>query len=352
MVDEKHLRQVLNNLLSNAVKFTESGAVSFRVSYSNIPQEEKNDSQGKRAINFEVRDTGIGIAEEKIESIFEPFSQEKKYGFKNEGTGLGLAISRKLVRIMGAELLAESTPGLGSSFRFELELTAGEKDKVLTKITEPQIIGYKGRSQKILIADDTQSNLDFLIDLLLSLGFIVEGVSDGTKILTTITEFYPDLVLTDIHIPKVTGFEVLREIRQEAAFDKIIFIAMSATVGHGDECIDAGFTEFLEKPIEYGILYDILCRNLNIEWIYKKPREMEQQTDDSPLIAPPKAELIKLLELEKTGNIIGIKNLITNIEKENARYIPFVREIRQFADMFQTEKIIELVNSFLSGYRE
>ena len=345
-VDEKHLRQVLNNLLGNAVKFTEYGSVSLKIFCPKTSRKETGNKQEKKSITFEVRDTGIGIAKEKIESLFEPFFHTGRKKFDHAGTGLGLAICRKLIIIMGGDLLVRSTPGLGSAFWFNLELTVATDEQVLKQISKQQICGYMGRVRKILVADDIKSNRTFLKKLLFSLGFIVKEAADGEETLTAVAEFHPDLVLLDIHMPKMDGFETIKRIRQDPLFDNIIFVAMSANVKNKKDCIDAGFTGFLEKPVKYGKLYDLLCRNLNLKWTYKNEPEIQQETYP-PLVTPPKEELLKLLELEKVGDIMGIEKLINKIEQDNDGYISFVKEIRQLTESYQLESFVEYINSLL-----
>ncbi|MCA1993272.1 MAG: PAS domain S-box protein, partial [Coleofasciculus sp. S288] len=239
--DEQRLRQVLINLLGNAVKFTEKGSVVFKVGYWSVVSGfdvsaqpngqwsvEKKQQRTTDKIWFQVEDTGIGIAPEELEEIFLPFQRGNR-SHSSEGTGLGLAISRKLVRMMGSELFVKSTPGQGSVFWFELELpeVAGwtEPDRAI----ERPIIGFKGKTRKVLVADDNPENRSVLVNLLCPLGFDVAEAIDGDDCLRKAAEFRPDVVLMDLVMPKLNGFEATQQLRQSPDFNEIVVIAASAS---------------------------------------------------------------------------------------------------------------------------
>ena len=204
------------------------------------------------------------------------------------------------------------------------------------------------RKNTILIVEDEVIIAEDLMLRLNRLGYeVLPFASTGRKALETLSNTVTDLVLMDIHMPKMNGLEALKRTRQKHVFDNTIFIAMSATLHHKKDCIDAGFVGFLEKPLKYEKLYDLLCRYLNLEWIYENKPEIKQETYDLPLISPPEKELLALLELEKVGNIIEIENMLNKIEKNNNKYIPFVKKIRQFTESYKIDSFIEYINSFL-----
>ncbi len=165
--DERKLRQVLINLLGNAVKFTESGEVVLRLTSTN------------QTARFEVQDTGPGLPPERINELFQPFTQLHDGTKPKEGTGLGLAISERLVRLMGGELKVSSTPGVGSRFWFELTLPAAREAVAVTSRTEQTIVGYRGPKRRVLIADDKAVNRAVLVGLLAPLGFQCSEAVDG-----------------------------------------------------------------------------------------------------------------------------------------------------------------------------
>lgn len=165
--DEKHLGKILLNLLSNAIKFTEQGSVVFKIVCQALKSYQ---------IRFQVKDTGIGIPNERLEEIFLPFQQVGDQRFHEQGTGLCLAISQKLVRMMGNELYVESTPSQGRTFWFELILQEVSEVRCnnIIETGKRNIVGFRGHQRHILIADDYTENRDILKAMLLPLGFILK----------------------------------------------------------------------------------------------------------------------------------------------------------------------------------
>ena len=198
-VDEKRLRQVLLNLLGNAVKFTDRGRVSMSV--RRMPASDAN-----VRLRFEVRDTGVGIAADQLDSIFQPFEQGGDVHRRLGGSGLGLAISRQWVRLMGSDIHVESTPGVGSLFWFEL--IAPSLDAAVEALpAAPRISGYAGPRRKILVVDDVVGNRAMLVDMLTPLGFDVQQAGNGAEALQRLHESSADLVLLDTVMAVMDGLE-------------------------------------------------------------------------------------------------------------------------------------------------
>ncbi len=194
--DQKRLRQILINLLSNAIKYTEAGHASLIVRYRSEVAE------------FEVSDTGIGIHQADLERIFEPFERGRDPAVRAlPGTGLGLTISKLLAQIMGGELLVRSTPGEGSTLTFRLLLSEASHDA--SQADQPRLVrGYIGPRRTILLADDDPAHLELIRDLLAALGFTVLLAHNGRSCLEMSALHRPDLVLLDISLPDMTGWEV------------------------------------------------------------------------------------------------------------------------------------------------
>jgi signal transduction histidine kinase len=207
--DEKKLTQILLNLLNNAVKFTDEGEVTLQV------QVLKQNTQSIKCL-FAVIDSGIGIAESDLSDIFEAFKQVGEKSRKIEGTGLGLAISYKLVQLMGGDLQVKSHIGQGSMFWFDLTLPLADdiqlndfyNNKQL--FSSHQIIGYQGKRQHILIVDDITDNRLVLTSLLTPLGFEIMEANDGRDALEKISSIQPDLIITDLIMPVMSGFDMIR----------------------------------------------------------------------------------------------------------------------------------------------
>ncbi|MBW4565449.1 MAG: PAS domain S-box protein [Mojavia pulchra JT2-VF2] len=334
--DEKRLRQVLINLLSNAIKFTDAGSVTFTISYA---------SEGK--IRFEVRDSGVGIPQEKLQAIFQPFEQAGDRRRQTEGTGLGLAISQRIVQLMGSTIQVQSEIGVGSIFWFEVNLPEAQ-EWVRTSQADDygQIIGIKDRKPKILVVDDKWENRSVINNLLSPIGFDVTEANDGEQGWQKILEIQPDLVITDLLMPKLDGFELIARIRQSQTHKHIIIIVSSASVFESDQhrSIEAGGDDFMPKPVQAIALFQKLRHYLKLEWIYeeKKP-DNESQKDNFELVFPPVAEIEILHELVMKGNFKGIIKQAALITQMDNKYIPFAKQLHQLAKGFQDQEILALL---------
>ncbi|MDR1778569.1 MAG: response regulator [Clostridiales Family XIII bacterium] len=262
LCDPLRLRQVLINLLGNAVKFTgEMGEVVFAV--KNLGREE-----GRTHILFSVRDNGIGISEENIAAIFEPFEQaDRKVTKLYGGTGLGLAISQHIVQLFGGQLSVSSTLGEGSDFRFDIWLTETAEDEAArVKISDPT-----GRftGKRALLADDVEINRLIVSSLLEGTGLEIVEAADGSEALETFAaseEGGFDIIFMDIQMPEMDGYEAARAMRAMARPDakRVPIIAFSANAFKED--IDrakaSGMNGHIAKPVEYETLVEALFKYL------------------------------------------------------------------------------------------
>ena len=365
--DKTRLRQVLLNILGNAVKFTTTGGVIFKVSYG----EDKGDkvdrvdiSQSPNyKIHFQVEDTGVGIPADELENIFLPFQQAVVGQFAHEGTGLGLAISQNIVQQMGGKIRVSSEPGTGSVFYFELELPKVIQNHENIKISERRVIGFKGKKHKILVADDQPNNRSFLIKVLRPLGFEVREATNGEDCLQQARQNCPDLILIDLVMPVLDGFETSRRIRKDPNFKEIVIIATSASSFTEDRFLSyqAGCNSFLPKPICFEKLLEILEVHLELEWIYEQDSpqiplieetvggNIDEDSASSSVVTPPDEELNLLLELAKQGNIARILERTVLLEELNAQYLPFAKILRQLAESFQERKIREFIEESIEA---
>lgn len=257
--DEIRLKQILNNLVSNAIKFTDSGLVSFRVSKVWCD----SDSQ---KIEFKVKDTGIGIEDSFKDKIFEDFSQgdissKKKY----MGTGLGLAISKKIASLMDGDIWFESVKGQGSTFyftcRFKLDDTNNDSLTDEYTVQEKLDIEKPEKNKVILCVEDNIINQDVMESIISMNGYKYIGVYNGKEALGFLKSSNVDLILMDIQLPEMNGFEITRLIREsEKDGQHIPIIAMTAYAMQEDrdKCIKAGMDEYISKPIDIEKLYEIL----------------------------------------------------------------------------------------------
>ncbi|MEC4986117.1 MAG: PAS domain-containing protein [Oscillatoria sp. PMC 1068.18] len=262
--DEKRLRQVLFNLLGNAIKFTDQGSVTFTVSLLEI-------TSTVVSLRFSVQDTGVGIPPEKEETIFLPFEQAGLSSRRSQGTGLGLAIGQKIVQMMGSSLQVNSIPGQGSIFWFDVDFAISSESEDSVSFQERRkILGYYGKKRQILIIDDQEMNRNFLFEVLTCLNFNCAVASNGKEGLNLLTNFDPDLIITDLVMPVLDGFEFVRLLRQSECYQQTIVIASSASVLDEDRAksLESGCNDFLAKPVEVEMLLICLQKYLNLRWIY------------------------------------------------------------------------------------
>lgn len=263
--DPTRLKQVLLNLQANAVKFTEHGYVSVSI----IPLQASDDEV---TLQFSVSDTGIGIKQEQLKHLFQPFSQAdsstaRRYG----GSGLGLAISSKLVERMGGMLAVESVPGQGSRFFFTLNfpLQAASEDiadKGVEKMAPDMFCGYH-----LLLVDDEPMNLFFGSELLRSMGMTVTAAESGVEAIDCLQQEPIDLVLMDVSMPVMDGYQTTRRIRTDHRFADLPVIALTAhaIAGERERCLAAGMNDYLAKPFEVEQLKAILWRWLDAKTTVK-----------------------------------------------------------------------------------
>jgi len=282
--DAGRLRQVLLNLVGNAIKFTEKGAVAVTVGLqiadcrSQIETRELGQSSANPQspicnLKFEVRDTGIGISQDRQERIFRPFEQEdtsttRKYG----GTGLGLTIAARLVALMGGQISVDSVPGRGSTFGFTAQF--GRQPPPAERIpVQPLVLPGRESGQplvpataplRILVAEDNELNAQLLEQLLVRRGHQVRLAIDGRETLSLAEADSFDLLLLDVHMPELDGFQVVQAVRarERTAGGHLPVIALTARSRQEDRqrCLAAGMDDFLAKPIHAANLWAAIDR--------------------------------------------------------------------------------------------
>jgi signal transduction histidine kinase/ActR/RegA family two-component response regulator len=268
--DAQKLRQVLLNLLINAVKFTDEGGLALRVSAKDsLPVQGQAGPRKTALIRFEIQDTGLGIAPDQHEAVFEPFTKADPKNRLSEGTGLGLAISRRLMQLMGGTLELESRLGQGSTFIAELELEICEVAMPYYEKTKRPIIGYRGPRKKILIVDDTQTNRIMLMALLEPLGFELGMARDGLEAIQIASGQKLDLILLDLLMPRMNGDEAVQEIRKNEQFKTIKIFGISAAIAdHGRaQRFAAACDDFISKPAGIDELVEKIGHHLGLEWV-------------------------------------------------------------------------------------
>ena len=253
--DPIRLRQIILNLLSNATKFTNKGEVSLKISL-------KGEDANSVIIEFSLTDTGIGIPEDKLAYIFENFEQAHQnaksfYG----GTGLGLAIVKQLVEAQGGVITVKSELDKGTTFTFILrfkKINVKTKSVKETEKTEPKV-----ENVKVLVVEDIELNQLLIKIILIDFGFEVDVVDDGKVAIEKLRENKYDIILMDLQMPEMNGFEATKHIR-EVIKSQIPIIALTADVTTVDleKCVAAGMNDYISKPIDEKLLYSKIIKSL------------------------------------------------------------------------------------------
>ncbi len=354
--DERRLRQVLLNVLGNAVKFTDQGKVTLKVTEVERNNQQSTINNQQSTIRFKVEDTGVGISLEDQEMIFKPFRQVDAQARSVPGTGLGLAISQNLVELMGGKLHVKSERDTGSLFWFEIPLPeVWYNANGMTK-AERQIIGIhscqvcQNRPPKVLIVDDKWENRAVVTDLLGPSGFEIAEVSNGRDGVSTALEWRPDLIITDLIMPEMNGFELMRRLRQAPEIRSTAIIAISASVYQEDhrKSMDAGSDAFLPKPVEANSLFEQIQRLLGIEWQYQEiALQVKHNINPTLLAAPPAAVLETLLNLTKRGDVEELQKQLHELGQSAERFQPFADHFQQLVQAFKLNKIKASLQTYL-----
>ncbi|PZU94717.1 MAG: two-component hybrid sensor and regulator [Pseudanabaena sp.] len=272
--DGKRLRQILLNLLSNAVKFTNKGHVTFRVLSHQSAIAETVSDKSTVNLDFEIEDSGIGIATEQLEAIFLPFERVGESKFQVQGTGLGLAISQRLAKMMGSEITVTSEKGVGTTFRLSLMLEASRLSgthpfnayKSSPSVDLPVFDENLAQKLplKILLAEDNIVNQKVACKILRRLGYTADIAENGLKVLEALDRQFYDVVLMDVQMPVMDGLEATRYIVTQLEPQKRPYIiAMTANVMESDRlaCLASGMNDYLSKPVKVDLLINALWRS-------------------------------------------------------------------------------------------
>lgn len=351
-VDEKLLSQVLINLIDNAVKFTDIGTVKFQVEV--IAQ-----SKAQSSLLFKVIDTGVGIDKGDIEKLFEAFEQVGDHHKRSEGTGLGLAISQRIVQLMGGTIHINSKLGEGSEFFFILNLSLAESEVSQQHLqVDQRIVGYRSINDlpleqscyTILVVDDLWENRAVLINLLEPLGFNVIEAEHGQQGLEQLRSLHPDLVITDLAMPIMDGFEFLRHMRRDDTLKSLKVIVSSASVSHADQqiALEQGGDSFLAKPVEARLLFEMIKEHLKIEWLYEEEDDIDPpQPGITEIILPSTEVLEELFALSQYGDVTTIGKKLYSLIESDPIYVPFAEPFLRMTQLFLVEEIQELLRTQL-----
>ncbi|MGV8940793.1 MAG: ATP-binding protein [Lysobacter sp.] len=276
-LDPLRLRQVLSNFVTNALKFTEQGGIEVALEWAGEAEPRPEDALGRERLVLRVTDTGIGVSAEAQARLFQPFIQaESDTTRRFGGTGLGLVICRRLAELMGGEVGMDSVPGEGTTMRLELELPRARADEVVHAVTMatptvfsarrvPSVAEAETERSLILLVDDHPTNRLVIARQLALAGYASETAEDGAQGLQRWRSGRYALVLSDVHMPGMDGYQLAGAIRQEEARDgkphtPIIALTAAALKGEAEHCLSAGMDDYLAKPVSVPNLQACLRR--------------------------------------------------------------------------------------------
>jgi signal transduction histidine kinase len=333
-VDGKRLEQVLLNLLGNAVKFTDRGQVSLWVR-----RLESSDAARAR-MEFEVADSGAGIAPAQLATLFRPFEQASDTGRQHGGTGLGLAISQRIVAMMGGDIVVESHPGTGSVFRFTIEVALADSGTVPDADRDGDAPPAVWR--RVLLVGAAAGGDADLAQRLAACGFELAHADDAASAAAQAREHVPDLILVLTGPPDGPGLAAIRRLREDPLLRGIALIALSPTVA-SHELAASGADALLREPLDVAALAAAIG-----ELRQRRSRGDGSAPSDpsasGALVVPGPQELELLHELARIGNMRSISERADHLAGVDPDYKPFARHLRDLAQRFQSRAILEWIS--------
>ncbi|MEM6399744.1 MAG: chemotaxis protein CheB [Cyanobacteria bacterium P01_D01_bin.116] len=368
--DESKLRQVLINLLGNAIKFTDSGSVILRVGF--LPDDKERIGQGNKIENsspsslhlqFQVVDTGKGIAPEELDHIFDAFVQSNPTYQVDDGTGLGLAICQRFVNLMGGDIKIESTLLKGTKVQFNILVDIAEVTPEVAQCLLPQgrILRLKPNqsNNRILIVEDNWDNRQLLLQILVPLGFEIIEATNGQEAIELWEKEQPNLILMDMRMPVMDGYQATKIIKQkmsereENSYSTAI-IALTATAFNEDRqfMLRLGCDDFIRKPFQEDILLNKIAQYLEVEYIYESENNgnsisYAEQTDLNKLnkLTPDSLKVMpeewckSLYKKAISCNQDSVLQLLSEIPED---YQNLKMQLEELADNYQFDEISQL----------
>jgi PAS domain S-box-containing protein len=368
IADEQKLRQILLNLLSNAIKFTNQGSVTLRVKSQSSADldlqffEKDRDLSNPSPLHlqFEVIDTGVGIAPTEQGTIFDAFVQAEAGKKSVSGTGLGLTISRKLLDLMNGAIAVESMLNVGTTFTFTIPVVSTSGIDVRPEPHDRLVIGLvPGQpNYRILIVDDQPENRLVLIRLLTHLGLEVREATNGQDAIRIWQDWQPDLTWMDIRMPGLDGYEATKQIRSMEQGQASIIIALTAQASQSDRtlAIAAGCNDYISKPFREETLFLKLKEYLGLEYLYAKPnalpsfspvpvfgshQDLPTLLDPALLANLPTSWLDTLEGAALCGNDQAIVDLVSQLSPE---FAALSIQLMELTEQFQFEQMIQFIH--------
>lgn len=342
--DVGKVRQILINLLGNAVKFTNKGYIglhAWAIQYKDDPS--------IILLKLEVEDSGIGIPEEQLSTIFDSFVQGGQNQTDVQGTGLGLSITKSLVELMGGHIEVKSKEGEGSLFEVSIPFEVAEAGAISEDSSFSRVIGF-GPGEKewrILVVDDIADNRAVLMNMLGQIGFKLKEAADGKAALEIFKEWNPHLICTDMRMPVMDGHALTRAIRNLQRRDKVKILAVTASVfmKQRQEILDSGCDDMVSKPVKKEEMLEAIARQLEIKYLYAEDLPHKNSETGVELSRDMLAILpMDLLEKLRYSALLLDRVALSELCEQMAVYAPdAAKEFKVLIENFQFGKIQALL---------
>ncbi len=340
--DEVKLRQILINLLNNALKFTQKGGISLRV-MTRTPE--------SAILIFEVQDSGVGIAPDELDTLFEAFVQTESGRQSQEGTGLGLPISRQFVQLMGGQMKVSSEVGHGTTFTFDISVRLVADSSIKQESAMRKVIGLKPNqpTYRILIVDDNKNNRQLLIELLAPLGFAVQEACNGQEAIDVWQAWSPHLIWMDMRMPIMNGYEATRRIKETKEGSSVFIIALTASTFEEErtQVLKAGCDDFMRKPFREGEIFQMMHKHLAVDYLYQE--EVLPTTNPLPHAKPIPIKVKKhlsadwLQQLQEAALIIDIDHMLALIENLNGTDSALADQLTAWVNDFEYDQVLAFI---------
>jgi len=358
IADKFRLKQVLLNLLSNSIKFTEKGFVKLI-----IELKETEPNTDDVLVKFSILDTGIGIAKDKQQIIFDPFQQISSVHQFIEGTGLGLSITKKIIELFGSNIQVESPirdtepkpeGTIGTVFYFELKMKLAYTIPISESVEETSdmmpMFNAECAKYNILVVDDSKTSRIVLSDFLRNMGFSCTEADNGKTAIELCRQTAFHLLFIDLFMPELNGCETIQQIIEQNLLhgQTIIYSAYAdITPNESANCNAILKSGFLAKPFHFNDLIALLKKYLHLS--FPKYIAKSITIKEKIIHLPEQAKLLQLLQYSKTGDISALKKMLLSLmETENGKYNAFALKMSKMADFFEFDKIESFINEKLS----
>jgi signal transduction histidine kinase/CheY-like chemotaxis protein len=360
-MDQGKLRQTLINVLGNAVKFTREGGVALRIGSREEDREVSllhaaSDPGAQCVLYFEVEDTGVGIAPEELDAVFDAFTQTSSGRESRTGTGLGMPISREFVRMMGGDLTVSSEVGRGSCFGFDVRAQVVDASEVESAQPVRRVVALEpgqraadGGSYRLLVAEDREASRRLLVKLLRPLGFEVREATNGQEAVAVWGEWKPHLIWMDIRMPVMDGYQATRQIKASPKGVDTVIVALTASAFDEDraQVLAAGCDDFVRKPFREAEIFNILARHLGVRFVYQETGEKRadrgkegvERLDSEALAALPAEWVVRLYEASIQADAEGVYELVGQISEQHK---VLAETLRDLANNFRFDLLVEL----------